>query len=146
MASFFEELRRRNVFRIGIAYLAMAWLLLQVADTVLPAFDVAPWVLRALIIVVALGLPAAVGIAWAYELTPEGVKRSEDVPPQSSIARQTSRKLDFVIIAVLLLALITVVIDQYIMEGSAPRKYRRWQFCPSPTFREILSKRTSQTA
>jgi len=117
MASFFEELRRRNVLRVGIAYLAVAWLLLQVADTVLPAFGVAPWLLRALIIMVALGLPVAVSIAWAYELTPEGVKRSEDVPPQRSIARQTGRKLDFVIIAFLSLALIAVVVDKYLMDA-----------------------------
>ncbi len=119
MASFFEELKRRNVFRVGIAYLAMAWLLLQVADIVLPVFGVAPWVLRALIIVVAAGLPLAIGIAWAYELTPEGVRRAEDAPPPGRFANRTNRRVDFVIIAVLSLALITVIIDQYIIKGPA---------------------------
>lgn len=117
MASFLEELRRRNVFKVCIAYLAIAWLLLQVGDTVLPAFDVAPWLFRALIIMVALGFPVTVVIAWVYELTPEGVMRSEDVPPQRSIARQTGRKLDFVIIAFLSLALIAVVVDKYLMDA-----------------------------
>ncbi len=118
MASFFEELRRRNVFKVGIAYLAMTWMIMQVADLVLTAFAADTGVMQALIIVFAVGFPIAVGVAWAYELTPEGVKRSEDVAPRRSIARQTGRKLDFVIIAFLSLALITVVIDQYVIESS----------------------------
>ena len=118
MASFFEELRRRNVFKVGIAYLAMTWLLMQVADLVLSAFGVETGVMQTLIIVFAVGFPIAIGAAWAYELTPDGVIRSEDVPAESGIPRRTGRKLDFVIIAFLSLALITVVIDQYIIEGS----------------------------
>ncbi len=119
MASFLREMRRRNVFRVGIAYLALTWLLMQVADLVLSTFGADRGVMQSLIIVFAVGFPIAVGAAWAYEITPEGVKRSEDVSPRQSIARQTGRKLDFVIIAFLSLALITVVIDQYIMEPSA---------------------------
>lgn len=87
MASFFEELRRRNVFKVGIAYLAMTWLLMQVTDLVLSAFGVDMGVMRTLIIMFAVGFPISVGAAWAYELTPEGVKRSEDVSPQRSIAQ-----------------------------------------------------------
>ena len=118
MASFFEELRRRNVFKVGIAYLAMTWLLMQVADLVLTAFDADGGVMQSLIIVFAVGFPIVIAAAWAYELTPDGVIRSEDVPEQSSLPGRTGRKLDFVIIAFLSLALITVVIDQYIIEGS----------------------------
>lgn len=118
MASFFEELRRRNVFRVGIAYLAMTWLLMQVADLVLSAFRADTGVMQSLIIVFAVGFPIAIGVAWAYELTPDGVVRSEDVPAESGFMRRTGRKLDFVIIAFLSLALITVVIDQYIIEAS----------------------------
>ena len=119
MASLIEELRRRNVFRVSIAYLAVAWLLLQVADIVLPVFGVASWALRAMIIVFAFGLPVAIGIAWAYELTPDGVKRAEEAPTPGRFAKRTNRRLDFVIIAVLSLALITVIVDQYILEGPA---------------------------
>ena len=118
MASFFEELRRRNVFKVGIAYLALMWLLMQVADLVLTAFGADRGVMQVLIIVFAVGFPIVVAAAWAYELTPDGVIRSEDVPEQSSLPRRTGRKLDFVIIAFLSLALITVVIDQYIIEAS----------------------------
>ena len=84
MASFFEELRRRNVFKVGIAYLAMTWMIMQVAELVLTAFAADTGVMQALIIVFAVGFPIAVGVAWAYELTPEGVKRSEDVAPLAS--------------------------------------------------------------
>jgi TolB-like protein len=118
MASFFEELRRRNVFKVGIAYLALTWLLMQVADLVLTAFGADRGVMQALIVVFAVGFPIVVAAAWAYELTPDGVIRSEDVPEQSSLPQRTGRKLDFVIIAFLSLALITVVIDQYIIEAS----------------------------
>ncbi len=116
MASFLKELRRRNVFRVGMAYLAITWLLMQVADIVLPAFHVAGWALRTLIIIVAVGFPISLIVAWVYELTPEGLKRTEEVDSDTSIARHTGRKLDFTIIGVLSLALVTVIIDQYILE------------------------------
>ncbi len=119
MPSFVEELRRRNVFRVMLAYLALAWLLLQVADTVFPAFDVPEWALRGLIAFLVAGLPFVIMIAWVFELTPEGVKRTDQLPADSGLTRQTGRKLDFVIIAFLSLALITVVIDQYVIERSS---------------------------
>ncbi len=118
MASLLKELGRRNVFKVGIAYLAMAWLLVQVADIVLTVFGATMWVMQALIIVFALGFPIAVGVAWAFELTPEGMKRTEEVSPQQRIAQGSGRKLDFVIIGVLVLALLLVVIDQYVFEAS----------------------------
>ena len=118
MPSFLEELRRRNVFKVGLAYLAMAWLLLQVGDTVFPAFGAPAWALRALIVFLVAGLPFVVMIAWVFELTPEGVKRTDELPVDSSFTRQTGRKLDFIIIAFLSLALITVVVDRYVLERS----------------------------
>lgn len=120
MASLFDELKQRNVIRVSIAYLASAWLFLQVADTVLPAFDAPAWVLRALIIVFALGLPIAIAVSWAYEITPDGVVRAEEVSPERSGDRK-GRKLDFAIITILALALTAVVTDQYIIgSGSLP--------------------------
>lgn len=119
MASFLAELRRRHVVKVCIAYLAMAWLLLQVADTVLSAFAVAEWVMQALIILFALGLPVVIGIAWVFELTPDGVKRTDEIPPQGRLASPKGRKLDFAIIALLALALMAVVIDQYVIESTS---------------------------
>ena len=120
--SFIEELKRRNVFRAGVAYLALAWLLLQVADIVLSAFGSAYWVMQALIVVFALGFPIAVGLAWVFELTPEGVKRTDEVSPQQIIVQRSGRKLDIVIIGVLSLALVLVVVDQYILEPASVPK------------------------
>lgn len=121
MASIFDELKRRHVFKVALAYAAMAWLAIQVADTVLPVFDVPAWTLRALIVFLAAGLPFVIVISWVFELTPLGVRRTDELQVDSRFARQAGRKLDFVIIAFLSLALITVVIDQYVIDrGTAP--------------------------
>ncbi len=101
--SFFGELRRRNVFRVGIAYLAAAWLLVQVADLVLSNFDSPAWIIQALIFSTALGFPLTLVLAWFYELTPEGIKAASDVEAVEAV-RFTGRKIDFVIIGLLVLA------------------------------------------
>jgi len=101
--SLFGELRRRNVFRVGIAYLAAAWLLIQVADVVLSNFATPAWIIQALIFSLALGFPFVLLLAWFYELTPEGVKATADVEPVEAV-RFTGRKIDFAIIGVLVVA------------------------------------------
>ncbi len=103
--SFFDELRRRNVIRMAGLYLVGAWLLIQVASTVLPTFDVPGWALRGLIITLGLGFIPALIFSWVFELTPQGLKRDEDVAPEQSIAPQTARRMNRMIIAVLVLAL-----------------------------------------
>jgi len=116
------ELRRRNVFRMAGLYLVGAWLLTQVSSTVLPAFDVPSWVLRALIIVLALGFVPALIFAWAFELTPQGLKRDAEVKPDESIAPQTARRMDRMIIAVLICALVYFAADKFVL---APRRDAR---------------------
>jgi|GEM_PF-5553587 len=78
MGKFLEELKRRNVFKAGIAYAVVAWLLIQVAAIVLPTFGTPHWVLQAVTFIIILGFPVAVFLAWAYELTPKGVKKTPD--------------------------------------------------------------------
>ncbi len=117
--SFLAELRRRNVIRMAGLYLVGAWLLVQVAETVLPAFDVPSWVLRAIIIVLALGFVPALVFSWVFELTPGGLRRDAEVPPEQSIAPQTARRLDRLIIVVLLLALTYFGFDRMVL---APRR------------------------
>ena len=78
MRNFFEELRHRNVFRVGIAYVIAGWLFVQVADIVTESFAAPEWVMRILIIFLLIGLPIALFLAWAFELTPDGVVRAED--------------------------------------------------------------------
>ena len=85
--SFFGELRRRNVFRVGIAYLAAVWVLLQVADVVLPNIGAPTWIIQALIFSAALGFPVALLLAWFYELTPEGVKATADTEAVQAVRR-----------------------------------------------------------
>src|SRR5450759_1618266 len=103
--NFFAELKRRNVSRVAGLYLVVAWLLTQVASTVLPTFDVPSWALRGLIITLALGFVPALIFSWVFELTPQGLKRDEDVAAEQSIAPQTGRRMDRTIIVVLVLAL-----------------------------------------
>ena len=97
------ELKRRNVFRVGIAYLAAVWLLLQVADIVIPILDAPDWLLRALFFSALLGFPLALMLAWFYELTPQGIKAASEVGPAAPV-RFTDRKLDFAIIGLLVIA------------------------------------------
>jgi TolB-like protein len=100
--SLFAELRRRNVIRVAGFYLVAAWLVVQVAETLLPAFDVPGWVLRAIIIVLALGFVPAVMFSWVYELTPDGLKREREVDRSQSIVDHTARRLDIAVIVLLL--------------------------------------------
>jgi len=102
---FFEELKRRNVVRVGVVYLIAAWLLAQVADLMLESFHAPDWVIQAILVVLIIGFPLALIFAWAYELTPEGLKKEKDVDRSQSITRTTGRKLDRTIIAILVVAL-----------------------------------------
>jgi TolB-like protein len=102
--SLFAELKRRNVFRVGTAYLVSAWLLLQVADIVLENIGAPGWVMQVFMLLLAIGLPVALILAWAFELTPEGVKRESEVDRSESITPQTGQKLNRIIIAMLVLA------------------------------------------
>ena len=113
--NFFAELKRRNVVRMAGLYLVGAWLLTQVASTVLPTFDVPSWALRGLIITLVLGFVPALIFSWVFELTPQGLKRDEDVSPEQSIAPQTARRMDRMIIVVLALALGYFVVDKWML-------------------------------
>jgi TolB-like protein/Tfp pilus assembly protein PilF len=99
---FFSELQRRNVYKVAVAYGVVAWLLIQIATQTFPFFEVPPWIVRAVILLLLLGFPIALVFAWVFEITPEGLKRTEDVPLEKSVVRQTGRKLDGLIIVVLL--------------------------------------------
>jgi hypothetical protein len=85
----FNELKRRNVIRVGIAYAVAAWVLLQVADLVLESIEAPGWVLQAMMLAIALGFIVSIIIAWAYELTPEGIKRERDVTRGDSVTHET---------------------------------------------------------
>src|SRR5712675_2561193 len=80
---FFGELRRRNVYKVAVAYAVVGWLLIQVATQVFPFLEIPNWTIRLVILITALGFPVALIIAWAFELTPQGLKRTEDVDPRA---------------------------------------------------------------
>src|SRR5215470_15274070 len=111
--NFFGELKRRNVYKVAIAYAVVAWLLMQVASQIFPFFEIPNWAVRLVVLLVILGFPIALVLAWAFELTPEGIKRTEDVDLSKSIRRKTGRKLDFLIIAVLLLVIAGLLFQRF---------------------------------
>ena len=115
--SFFDELKRRNVFKVGIAYIVVAWLMLQVADIILNNIVAPAWVFHTILLVLAIGFPLICLFAWAFEMTPEGLKREHEVDRSQSITPQTGRKLDFVIIGVMALALGYFAYDKFVVSS-----------------------------
>ena len=95
--NFFAELKRRNVYKVAVAYAVAAWLLIQLGSILFPTFEAPGWVMKVFVAMVALGFPLALILAWAFELTPEGIKRSDEVSPGQSIAPKTGRKLRIMI-------------------------------------------------
>ena len=102
--NFFAELKRRNVYKVAVAYLVVAWLLIQAASIFFPAFDAPPWVMKIFIIVIIFGFPVALIFSWAFEITPEGIKLESEIEPNKSIARRTGRKIVAVTIALAVVA------------------------------------------
>jgi adenylate cyclase len=102
--NFFAELKRRNVYKVAVAYAVVAWLLIQAASIFLPAFDAPPWVMKIFIIVLIFGFPVALVLSWAFEITPEGIKLESEVAPNEAITRRTGRKIIAVTIALAVVA------------------------------------------
>jgi len=114
--SLFSELRRRNVFRVAIAYLAASWLLIEVADTIFPYFDLGEAAVRILIILLAIGFPLFLAFSWVFELTPEGLKLERDIRCEESITAKAGKTLDRVIIVLLAVALGYFALDKFAIE------------------------------
>ena len=114
--SFIAELKRRNVFRVAVAYGIVAWLLIEVAHTAFPTLQLPDWAPTLVTVLVIMGFPVALVIAWAFELTPEGIKRETAVDSADSITHQTGRKLDFIIIGVLAVAVVYFAVDKFVLE------------------------------
>lgn len=110
--SFFQELKRRQVFRVAIAYLALAWLLIEVTGTLFPAFGIPGWAFRLVVILLALGFVPVLVFSWAYEMTPEGVKREQDLMRDATSEQRTARRLDFLTIGLILVALGFIAVDR----------------------------------
>src|SRR5438067_3306865 len=102
--NFFSELRRRNVYKVAVAYAVVGWLVIQVAATIVPALHLAEGITTAVVVIVLLGFPIALVIAWAFEMTPEGMKRTEDVRPDEKIPQWSRRKFAALILVIAIAA------------------------------------------
>ncbi len=113
----FKELQRRNVFRVAIGYVVSGWLLAQVADLVLENIGAPDWVMQTILLVLALGFPVVLFLSWAYEVTPEGIKRESEVDRIQSTTQVTGRKLDRAITGLLVIALAYFAYDKFVLSG-----------------------------
>jgi TolB-like protein/Tfp pilus assembly protein PilF len=102
--NFFGELKRRNVYKVAVAYAVVSWLLIQVATQVFPFFEIPNWAVRLVVLLLILGFPVALILSWAFELTPEGIKRESEVAPDESVTRKTGRKIVAITAALALIA------------------------------------------
>ena len=118
--NFLGELKRRNVYKVAVAYAVVSWLLIQVATQVFPFFEIPNWAVRLVILLLMLGFPVALILAWAFELTPEGIKRAEDVVPTASITPRTGRKLTVLVLIAALMAAALLVFQFTRRSGTHP--------------------------
>lgn len=116
--SFLSELKRRNVFRVGFAYLITAWLVAQIADLVSENFGSPTWFVKSLLVMLAIGFPITLVFAWVYEMTPEGIKRDHEVDRTQSIAASTGKRLNFVIIGLMALAIVYLLFERQLDTAS----------------------------
>src|SRR6202790_4493994 len=117
--SFFSELKRRNVYKVAVAYAVVGWLVIQISSTVFPTFHAPEWVVQTLVVLVALGFPIALVIAWAFELTPEGLKRTEDVDLAASARQPRKHAWVFVVIVGAVLSVGLFFIGRYSARNSS---------------------------
>lgn len=113
--SIFNELKRRNVFKVGIAYVVVAWLVAQVLQLVFESFGTPAWAIKTVLVLLATGLPFALFFAWAFEMTPEGLKRESEVDRSQSIATQTGKKLNLTVTFLMALALTYFAYDKFVL-------------------------------
>ena len=123
----FSELKRRNVFRVGAAYAVVSWLLVEISDTVFPRLQLPDWSVTLVIVLLLIGFPVALFFAWAFELTPEGLKREAAVDRSHSITPITGRRLDFVIIGLLLMAVGFFSFDKFMLDPARDAELEREQ-------------------
>jgi TolB-like protein/Flp pilus assembly protein TadD len=102
--NFFAELKRRNVYKVAVAYVVVSWLLIQAASILFPTFDAPAWVMKALVAAIVLCFPVALVLSWAFEITPEGIKLESEIDPNRSIARRTGRKIIAITVALAVIA------------------------------------------
>jgi TolB-like protein/tetratricopeptide (TPR) repeat protein len=120
ITNFLKELRRRNVFKVGVAYAIVAWLIIQVSDITFPALNIPSWSITLVTVLIIIGFPIALLLAWAFELTPEGVKPTHQVDLDGSVSQIAGRKFDFIIIGLMTVVIIFLLLDNYVWMEEVP--------------------------
>jgi TolB-like protein len=132
--TFYTELKRRNVFKVAIVYSAVAWLLLQVSDTLGPALHLPDWFVSAVAFLLIIGFPVAIVFAWAFDLTPEGLKRETKTDRAAPEAAQTASKLNHMVVVAMVLALGYFVVDEFVFDAE-------WETAGAPTGDQVAQQR-----
>ena len=120
--SLIHELKRRHLFRAGLAYIALGWVVLQFASIFTPILQLPPWTVRTLLWIGIVGFPVAMWCAWHYQMTPEGLKRRIDVRPEESNTGMTRRKLNRAILSFLIAALVLVLAERLYLLSQAEQQ------------------------
>jgi len=120
MQKFLQEVQRRNVFKVALVYIVVAWLTMQVVDVMFPALNVPEWLTSAIAILLLIGLPFALIFAWAFELTPDGIKREKDVDRSQSVTPVTGKKLNHIIIITLAVSVGFLLVDKFMLQPGSP--------------------------
>ena len=128
--SVIAELKRRNVVRVAVLYGLAAWLILQVADVLVPALGLPDWVMRFVALLLILGFPLVLIFSWVYELTPEGLKKQHEVDLDQSITHETGRKINYLIGALAVLAIVVVAGSFRARRRCPPQPMQRQERCP----------------
>jgi TolB-like protein/Tfp pilus assembly protein PilF len=136
LRNFLSELKRRNVYKVAVAYAVVAWLLLQAASIFLPAFDASPWVMKIFIIFILLGFPIALILSWAFEITPEGIKLESEVASNQSITRRTGRRIVGVTVVLAVIAA-GLMLFQFLRSKSGPANLN-----VSPSLTALVSEKS----
>ena len=118
MGSLFQEIKRRKVFRVAAVYAIVAWLIIQVAGEILPTFEAPAWVSQTLVVLLVLGLPVALILAWAFDLTPQGIQATASDQGVDTSSQDTGHRLTNIMLGLVLLAVGFLVVDQYVLDDT----------------------------
>ena len=114
--SLFVELKRRNVIRLAFAYLVASWLLIEISSAILEIYDAPGWIGQVIVALLVLGFPLTLFFAWAFEMTPEGLKRESEVDRSKSITHETGKRLDLITITMVVLIGVVLILERYVLE------------------------------
>src|SRR3982750_2253006 len=120
--NFFAELKRRNVYKVAVAYIVAGWALSQGVAQVLPVFDVPNWTIRLIVLLIILALPVALVLAWAFEITPEGIKRTETAGRMPAAAQRKKHTWIYIVVVGAIVSITLFLLGRYSATSGAPRR------------------------